>query len=67
DDHTLQLTLTAPVPYAADLTQHSSLYPFHRATIEKHGDNWIRPENFVGNGAYRIAERVLNEKLVFER
>ncbi|MFW9297775.1 ABC transporter substrate-binding protein, partial [Glaesserella parasuis] len=39
----------------------------HRATIEKHGDNWIRPENFVGNGAYRIAERVLNEKLVFER
>ncbi|ATW42743.1 ABC transporter substrate-binding protein [Glaesserella parasuis] len=67
DDHTLQLTLTAPVPYAADLTQHSSLYPVHRATIEKHGDNWIRPENFVGNGAYRIAERVLNEKLVFER
>lgn len=67
DDHTLLLTLTAPVPYAADLTQHASLYPVHRATVEKHGDNWIRPENFVGNGAYKIAERVLNEKIAFER
>ena len=67
DDYTLQLNLTAPVPYAADLTQHSSLYPVHKATVEKFGDSWIKPENFVGNGAYKIAERVLNEKIVLER
>lgn len=67
DDHTLQLTLTAPVPYADQLTQHASLYPVHRATVEKFGDNWVRPENLVGNGAYKIKERVLNEKIVFER
>lgn len=67
DDHTFQLTLTAPVPYAAQLTQHASLYPVHRATVEKYGDDWTRPEHFVGNGAYKIAERVLNEKIVFER
>lgn len=67
DDYTLRLTLTAPVPYAAELTQHSSLYPVHRATVEKFGDDWTRPENFVGNGAYKIAKRVLNEKLVMER
>lgn len=67
DDYTLQLTLTAPVPYAAQLTQHASLFPVHKATIEKFGDDWTRPENFVGNGAYKIAERTLNEKIVLER
>lgn len=67
DDYTLQLTLTAPVPYAAQLTQHASLFPVHKATVEKFGDDWTRPENFVGNGAYKIAERTLNEKIVFER
>lgn len=67
DDYTLQLSLTAPVPYADQLTQHTSLYPVHRATVEKFGDEWIRPENLVGNGAYKIKERVLNEKISFER
>ncbi|MDO4697665.1 MAG: ABC transporter substrate-binding protein [Pasteurellaceae bacterium] len=67
DDYTLQLTLTAPVPYAAELTQHTSLYPVHRATVEKFGDDWTRVENFIGNGAYKIKERVLNEKIEFER
>lgn len=67
DDYTLQLSLTAPVPYADQLTQHASLFPVHRATVEKFGDDWIRPENLVGNGAYKIKERVLNEKIAFER
>ncbi|RPE86218.1 oligopeptide transport system substrate-binding protein [Vespertiliibacter pulmonis] len=67
DDYTLQLTLTAPVPYAAELTQHASLYPVHRATVEKYGENWTLPEHFIGNGAYKIAHRVLNEKLELER
>lgn len=67
DDHTLQLTLTAPVPYADQLTQHTSLYPAHRATVEKYGDDWVKTENLVGNGAYKIKSRVLNEKITFER
>lgn len=67
DNYTLQLTLTSPVPYAAELTQHASLYPVHKATVEKYGENWTRPEHFVGNGAYKLAERVLNEKLLMVR
>lgn len=67
DDYTLQLTLTAPVPYAADLTQHASLYPVHKATVEKYGEAWTKKEHLVGNGAYRLADRVLNEKVVLER
>ncbi|WP_228064787.1 ABC transporter substrate-binding protein [Muribacter muris] len=67
DDYTLELTLSAPVPYAVDLTQHASLYPVHKATVEKYGDEWTRPQNLVGNGAYQIDERVLNEKIVLKR
>lgn len=67
DDHTLELTLTAPVPYAVDLTQHTSLYPVHRATVEKYGEEWTRPQNLVGNGAYQLGERVLNEKITLTR
>lgn len=67
DDHTLRLNLTAPVPYAADLTQNSSLYPVHKITVEKYGDAWFKPKHFVGNSAYKIAEHILNEKIVLER
>lgn len=68
DDYTLQLTLTAPVPYAVEITlRHSSLLPVHQATIEKYGDQWTKPENFVGNGAYKLHSRVLNEKITLER
>ncbi|ACA32359.1 ABC transporter substrate-binding protein [Histophilus somni] len=67
DDNTLQLTLDAPVPYAVLLTQHTSLYPVNRAVVEKYGDDWTKPENFVVNGAYKISQRVLNEKITLER
>ncbi|QIW15906.1 oligopeptide ABC transporter substrate-binding protein OppA [Pasteurellaceae bacterium RH1A] len=67
DDHTLQLTLEASVPYAVELTQHSSLMPVHRASVEKYGDNWTAADKFIGNGAYKISNRVINEKLELVR
>lgn len=67
DAHTLQLTLSSPVPYLPAMLVSHSLVPVNKTTIEKFGDNWIKVGNFVGNGAYNLAERVLNEKLVFSR
>lgn len=67
DAHTLQLTLSSPVPYLPAMLVSHSLVPLHKATVEKFGDEWIKVGNFVGNGAYHLAERVLNEKLVFTR
>jgi oligopeptide transport system substrate-binding protein len=29
-------------------------YPVHRATIETHSDQWTRPGNLVGNGAFKL-------------
>ncbi len=67
DDHTFQVQLSQPVPYAVELVTHSSLLPVHKATVEKYGDAWVKKGNLVGNGAYTLADHVINEKIVFER
>ncbi|OOR98750.1 oligopeptide ABC transporter substrate-binding protein OppA [Haemophilus paracuniculus] len=67
DDYTFQVKLSESIPYAADLTNNVTLYPVHKATIEKYGDDWTRPENLVGNGAYSLKERSINEKITFKR
>ncbi|MDE1475270.1 oligopeptide ABC transporter substrate-binding protein OppA [Xenorhabdus bovienii] len=67
DDHTFQVTLSEPVPYLVRLLIHSTMSPVHRATVEKYGDRWTQPKNFVGNGAYKLKSWNINERLVFER
>lgn len=67
DDHTFVIHLTNPVPYAVGLTNHFALLPVNKKAIEKFGDKWVRKGNLVGNGAYTLADHVINEKIVFER
>lgn len=67
DDHTLEVTLTTSLPYFAQMMTQTTMFPAHRATIEKHGKDWTRPENMVGNGAYILTEHVPGERLVRER
>ena len=59
DDHTLEITLANPTPYFLGLLAHSMAYPVHRATLEAHGDQWTRPGNLVGNGAFKLDEWVV--------
>ncbi|HHZ8502688.1 TPA: peptide ABC transporter substrate-binding protein [Morganella morganii] len=64
DNRTLRVTLDRPVPYFPSLAANFSLFPVHRATVEKYGDNWIRTGHLVGNGAFVLHDRVVNEKIV---
>ncbi|WJV64745.1 peptide ABC transporter substrate-binding protein [Pectobacteriaceae bacterium CE70] len=64
DDHTLKVQLNKPVPYFVSLVANFSLYPVHQATLEKYGNDWTKPGNLVGNGAFKLQDRVVNEKLV---
>ncbi|WP_410015177.1 ABC transporter substrate-binding protein [Sodalis sp. C49] len=64
DDYTLKVQLSKPVPYFASLTANFSLFPVHRATVEKYGNDWTKVGNLVGNGAFALHERVVNEKIV---
>lgn len=63
DPYTLQVTLTTAVPYFVKMMGHTTVKPVHKASIEKFGDKWTKPENFVGNGAFTIANWVVNERI----
>ena len=73
DDRTLVLTLEEPTPYFLQLINHYSWYPVHPPTIEKFGgmtkrdSQWTQPENFVGNGSFRLKEWKLNEHILVEK
>src|SRR6185295_9181702 len=42
--HLLVVRLRAPTPFFLELTAHETLMPVHRATIEKWGAEWTKPE-----------------------
>ena len=67
DDHTLEVKILAPLPYFPKMLAHNSTFPIHKATIEKFGADWTKPENLVGNGAYLLKEHIPGEKVVMEK
>lgn len=64
DARTLRVSLDKPVPYFPNLTANFSFYPVPKAVVEKFGNDWTKPGNLVGNGAYTLKDRIVNEKLV---
>ena len=58
DDHTFQMELVGPLPYAIGALAHYSFAVVPMHAIEKYGDKWINPENFVGNGPFVLKEWV---------
>lgn len=61
DEHTLEVNLVNPTPFFLSLLYHHSLYPVHKATVEKFGTKWTRPENMVSNGAFKLAKWEMNK------
>lgn len=64
DKRTLKIALDKPIPYFPSLTANFSLFPVHAKTIEKYGADWIKVGNLVGNGAFILSDRMVNEKIV---
>lgn len=67
DDTTLEITLTEPVPYFADLMSFAVTAAVNPKAIETHGDKWLSPENIVVNGAYTLKEAVVNGHIILTR
>ncbi len=73
DAHTLVVELASPTPYFLGLITNMSWFPVHPPTVLKHGridqrgTAWTRPENHVGNGAYRLAAWTPNDRIIVER
>jgi oligopeptide transport system substrate-binding protein len=66
DERRLEITLNSATSYFLSLLNHHSWFPVHVPTVEKHGhpyrrgNRWTRPENFVGNGPFVLAEWKVN-------
>lgn len=67
DETTLRVSLSRPLPYFAQMVTHATTFPAPQWVIEEHGDDWTKPGNLVGNGAFVLTEHVINERLVRER
>ena len=67
DNHTLEVRLTASLPYFAAMTTHASTFPSPQWTVRTFGDAWTKPGNIVGNGAYVLTEHIPNETATRER
>lgn len=67
DDHTLEVRLSASLPYFATMTTHSTTFPINPKVLAEHGSEWTKPGNIVSNGAYVLTEHVPNERSVRER
>lgn len=63
---TLQVTLENPSPFFLDLCAFQTLYPVHLPSIQKWGDDWIKPGKLVSNGAYILKDWKINDRVEFE-
>jgi oligopeptide transport system substrate-binding protein len=63
DAKTLEITLENPTPYFLAQLTHYTAYPIPKHVVEKFGKDWVKPGNFVSNGAYVMTEWLANDQL----
>lgn len=67
NDSTLEVTLTQPTSSFLAMLTHPSMVPLDKVLIGRYGDKWVKPEHFVGSGAYSLSQWVVNERIVAVR
>lgn len=65
--HMLELTLEHATDDLLPLLASGPWLPVHQPTIERNGQQWTRPGNFVGNGPFVLAEWSPNQRIVVQR
>lgn len=68
DNNALEVELETPSLYFLDFLASSSIFlPLRKDIIDKYGDEWTTTtKKYVCNGQYRLKERIMDEKTVFE-
>jgi oligopeptide transport system substrate-binding protein len=61
DAKTLVIKLEHPAPFIAEMMMHHATFPVPKHVVEAKGTDWSKPGNYVGNGAYTLAEWVPND------
>ncbi len=63
NDSTLKITLAQQSPTFLQVMALWPAYPVRQDIIEKYGDQWTEPPNYIGNGAYLLTEWVHQDHL----
>ncbi|MEM6822995.1 MAG: peptide ABC transporter substrate-binding protein [Verrucomicrobiota bacterium] len=66
-DHTLIVDLNAPTPFFPSLTSFVTYFPVHVPTVRKHGIGWVKPQNIVTNGAYRLQDWKIHDRVELKK
>ncbi|MBU8711260.1 peptide ABC transporter substrate-binding protein [Brevibacillus parabrevis] len=64
DDHTLEVKLNSPAPFFYELTAFPTLFPLHKKTVETNPAWAASPENYIGNGPFKMETWEHKNKLV---
>lgn len=67
NESTLEIHLKSPTPYFLGLLTHATSFPMHKASVEKYGDAVTKPGNLISNGAYVLAESVVQSHIKLVR
>ena len=67
DAKTVQITLAVARPFFLDILVGGMGYIVPKHAIEKHGNDWTRPENIVVGSAFKLTERLAGASLTFTK
>jgi oligopeptide transport system substrate-binding protein len=67
DPHTLVVTLEQPQPRFLAYAASGPWIPVNPRVVETFGRAWTRPEHFVGNGAFTLAEWRPHQRIVVRK
>ncbi len=50
-------------PVSARAAAESYTYPVYRPAVERYGEDWVRPEHMVSNGAFTLREHMIGGRI----
>ncbi len=67
DERTLVVELENPCAFFLHLCGFFTYYPVRKDILEKHGEDWTRPQHMVSNGPFLLKERVIRDYTLVEK
>ena len=64
DDYTLEVTLEYPAVYFLSLLPMFFAYPLYQPIVESDPDWAIKPETYIGNGPFKLAQWLPKDKFI---
>lgn len=64
---TLTITLEEPYPYLPERLLYPTAYAVPRHVVQEVGDDWVKSDHWVSNGAYRLADWQPQAAITLER